>query len=652
MTSRVLEKQLDVIYVLCIRDANRYSMTLICEDHGEPRLTSRRVITVDVVDINDHSPQLSNELIETSIVENSPPRTFVTRINATDADEGRNRVLHYRLVPVDMTTSGTAVVGGLVIDSTTGIVTTDRTFDYEALPRDFRFLVIVADRGIEPRTATATLHLTVVDTNDVRPRFDRQRYECVVSENATVGSSVCRIVATDNDITPAFRRVRYSAVENGNSGAAGGESFFHLDASSGVLRTVRKLDRESMAEYRFTVSATDIEHLPRGNDDSSRESGLSTSSGDVDSAAVAELTVIVADENDNRPVFLFPSTTSGSHVTVEVRPSRRVMDVGSSDADSGDSTPVTVGSGLLVVRLVAKDADEGPSAELTYSITHGNEDGVFYIDPITGVIIVSTSGPGLDVDRSVYRLVVSVVDGGSPRLTAVADLDVRVVISTMSEPSAIESDSQSPLSAGMIILLAGLAFGVVLVALAIAVAITCIRRHARRRRQHYLAVKRGDAASSAESAIVVAIERGGGYSSEPSTVNRCSEHDSRSDQPLHCQCGYQDNESCSMRYHGNMCDVGEPMTMTTTYSSVRAHSAATCHHGNIELPNSVTTCSDLHDVDDELAYLDELNEHGPLHRGCSECYGGCGNQRIAVEMGGCYPGDAVSDDDILYICCF
>jgi hypothetical protein len=634
-------------------------VTLICEDQGEPRLTSRRVIDIDVVDVNDHTPRLLNELIEVSVVENNPPKTVVTRINASDADEGRNKALHYRLVPMDVTSSGTSLVGGLVVDPITGIVTTDRTFDYEQLPRDFRFLVIVSDRGDEPRTATATLHLTVVDTNDVRPRFDRSRYECVVSENATVGSSVCRISATDDDVTPAFRRIRY-AIEEWTTSDGNGNAYFRLDEYSGVLKTIRKLDRETQSDYRFALYASDSEHDPNDGDDVSRNGGgesrsrlttmtttTSRSLSKGDRPAVAELHVVIVDENDNKPVFTFPSSASGGQVTVEVRPSRRTHGVAGSEGSGGveDRAPVAaaVGSGMLVARLVATDADEGPNAELTYSIAHGNEEGVFNVDPTTGVITVSSTGPGLDIERHAYRLIVSVTDHGSPRLAAVADLDVVVVVSTASElsSSSSESGSQPFFDANTVILLAGLILGVVLVATAIIVAVVCVRRHGLRRRQRYLAVKRSDNAPPTGSATVVAIDGCGGES-EPSLGNRCSDLGCRSDHASRCQFGYQDADCCSFRCHGNDGEINEPTTMTTTYSSVRPH-VSICREGNVDMANSVTTCSDLHDIDDEMVYYDELNELGPLHRGCSQCCsGGVGLQRNSMETGGCCRGEVVS----------
>ena len=64
--------------------------------------------------------------------------------------------------------------------------------------------------GGEARSATATLQLSVADSNDNRPRFDRRLYHVTVAEDVPVGTSVGRVNATDDDVTPHFSRVTYA----------------------------------------------------------------------------------------------------------------------------------------------------------------------------------------------------------------------------------------------------------------------------------------------------------------------------------------------------------------------------------------------------------------------------------------------------------
>jgi len=74
-----------------------------------------------------------------------------------------------------------------------------------------QFLVTVTDSGDPALSSTATLHLTLSDSNDNKPRFDRQVYHVTVPEDVPVGTSVGRVNATDSDQgTARFSRVRYS----------------------------------------------------------------------------------------------------------------------------------------------------------------------------------------------------------------------------------------------------------------------------------------------------------------------------------------------------------------------------------------------------------------------------------------------------------
>lgn len=97
-----------------------------------------------------------------------------------------------------------------MIDPVTGAVATNRTFDFERGPNDFRFRLAVTDGGDPQRSATATLQLTVTDSNDNQPRFDRRVYHVTVPEDVPVGTSVGRVNATDDDVTARFSHVTYA----------------------------------------------------------------------------------------------------------------------------------------------------------------------------------------------------------------------------------------------------------------------------------------------------------------------------------------------------------------------------------------------------------------------------------------------------------
>ncbi|KJH39646.1 hypothetical protein DICVIV_14473, partial [Dictyocaulus viviparus] len=56
------------------------------------------VVTVDVLDINDNHPIFISPT-EYQVEENSPMRKIIGKIKAVDADEGRNSMVSYRIIP-------------------------------------------------------------------------------------------------------------------------------------------------------------------------------------------------------------------------------------------------------------------------------------------------------------------------------------------------------------------------------------------------------------------------------------------------------------------------------------------------------------------------------------------------------------------------
>jgi len=118
-----------------------------------------------------------------------------------------------------------------------------------------------------------------------------------------------------------------------------------------------------------------------------------------------QVSVSVDDVNDNRPTMEFPT------------PDQSVVQLYTARDD--------LSHGALITRLVATDPDEGRNGELQYALEYGNEEGLFEVDRESGALTVAAEG-GLDLSRSVYRLVVSATDRGSEPLRTVADLEIRV----------------------------------------------------------------------------------------------------------------------------------------------------------------------------------------------------------------------------------
>lgn len=67
----------------------------------------------------------------------------------------------------------------------------------------FYYLQVLAiDGGKPPKTATASVLITVQDVNDNDPVFSPKQYEAIVSEDDPPGTPVANVIATDPDENP------------------------------------------------------------------------------------------------------------------------------------------------------------------------------------------------------------------------------------------------------------------------------------------------------------------------------------------------------------------------------------------------------------------------------------------------------------------
>ncbi|KAH9361521.1 hypothetical protein HPB48_001377 [Haemaphysalis longicornis] len=242
--------------------------------------------------------------------------------------------------------------------------------------------VVAEEAFTNPKlSSTATVTVNVLDINDNAPMFEEDSYTATVVEDASPGSVVTTIVATDRDTSPQGESgLMYSLLGNG-------ADKFHVDPSSGVVTVApcetpgrgNCLDFEARPAYFLSYQATD----DRGRGQS----------------AVVPLTVRLTDANDNPPAF-------------EQRVYTALIDEGDAHFDPP-------------LRVQARDPDV--TSFIKYSIVSGNSYNLFTINPQTGDITV-TSRQGLDVSllrTDLITLTIQASDGGSGIDTAIVKITVR-----------------------------------------------------------------------------------------------------------------------------------------------------------------------------------------------------------------------------------
>uniref|UniRef100_A0A8C2ZV31 Protocadherin-8 n=1 Tax=Cyclopterus lumpus TaxID=8103 RepID=A0A8C2ZV31_CYCLU len=150
--------------IYALRSFNYEVMKLLdihiqASDGGSPRLQGTAVIRLKIVDQNDNQPSIIEPPLykgsaEVFLPKDTPAGYVVTQIKATDADEGINAQLSYKI------TEGGHL--GFSINKDTGKVHVSRQLTYD-LADNVKVTVSVSDNGSPALTSTAIIHFSFIE---------------------------------------------------------------------------------------------------------------------------------------------------------------------------------------------------------------------------------------------------------------------------------------------------------------------------------------------------------------------------------------------------------------------------------------------------------------------------------------------------------
>ncbi|XP_031143309.1 cadherin EGF LAG seven-pass G-type receptor 2 isoform X2 [Sander lucioperca] len=335
----------------------QYALTVTASDGT--RLDTAKVF-VNVTDANTHRPVFQSSHYTVNINEDRPVSTTVVVISATDEDTGENARITYFMDDS---------IPQFDIDPDTGAVTTQMELDYEDQV-SYTLAITARDNGIPQKSDTTYLEILVNDVNDNSPRFLRDHYVGSVMEDVPVFTSVVQVSATDRD-SGLNGRVFYTF-----QGGEDGDGDFIIESTSGIVRTLRRLDRENVPVYSLQAFAVD-KGVP----------ALKTP---------VNIQVTILDVNDNPPVF----EKDEFDIMVE------------------ENSPI----GLVVAHILATDPDEGSNAQIMYQIVEGNIPEVFQLDIFSGELTAL-----IDLDYETRSEYVIVVQATSAPLVSRATIHIKLV---------------------------------------------------------------------------------------------------------------------------------------------------------------------------------------------------------------------------------
>lgn len=308
----------------------RYTLNVTVSDLGRPQKSVWAEVIVDVLDVNDNAPRFDKSVSSFRVTEDALRGTVVVQLRATDADEGANGEVRYKLL---------TDTDDFTVNAATGTLTVAATLDRETHDV-YELRVAASDRTGTPPclTSEALVRVTIDDVNDNAPRFAHYGAGVVtvkVREDVPVGTVVATLDAADPDLG-AGGQVVYSLVV-GAGGDIDADAPFLVDRLSGTLRVAAPLDFEERQLHTVVVRARDRGTPP------------------LSSTATVVVEVVDVDENLHAPRF---DDFVAVATILENQPSE-----------------------TLVTTVKASDADaKGDSSKVSYSIRGGDGLGLFTID--------------------------------------------------------------------------------------------------------------------------------------------------------------------------------------------------------------------------------------------------------------------------------
>lgn len=356
-----------------------YDIDIQATDGGG--LSAHSKVLVEVVDVNDNPPEVTVSSVSSPLPEDSPLQTVVALFTIRDRDVrvgGKITCFLREDLPF--------VVKHTFRNSYS--LVTDRSLDREDVS-SYNITLVAMDTGPPNLSTETVIEVLISDINDNPPVFQEDSYVLTVRENNSPAIFIGKVHAEDLDVGENAQ-VTYSLLPP-KSGDLSVFAYISINSDNGKLYALRTMDYEAIQDFQFVVKATD--------------------GGFLSLSSQATVRVVVLDDNDNRPMILYP-LQNGS-------------------LPCNDLVPRSAEAGYLVTKVVAVDGDSGQNSWLSYHLLKATDLGLFSVQRQNGEI--RTLRQITERDPMMQKLIILVQDHGQPALSTTASLNI-LLVDGFSEP--------------------------------------------------------------------------------------------------------------------------------------------------------------------------------------------------------------------------
>ncbi|XP_064874624.1 protocadherin gamma-C5-like isoform X2 [Oncorhynchus nerka] len=347
---------------LDFESAVNFEIDISAKDKGTPKMEGHCSVQVEVVDVNDNSPEIVLTSKPSPVREDAPSGTVVALISARDLDSGNNGNVTLEL-PRDYPFKLKPSFSNNYALVTSGVL------DRESFS-EYNIEITATDSGSPPLTTKKTIPVSIIDVNDNSPKFTQSSYDVYLKENGLPGSMLSSVSASDLDFGDNAK-ISYCILDTKVQGVSV-SSYVYMNSDNGSIYSMHSFDYETLKVFQILVQAKD--HGSRS---------LSSN---------ATVHVFILDQNDNAPAVIYPSAALGSL--------------------SHQKMPRSCKAGHLVTKVTAVDADSGHNAWISYKLTEATDASLFNVNLYTGE--VRTKRAVSEQDDSSQRLLIEIKDDGEP----------------------------------------------------------------------------------------------------------------------------------------------------------------------------------------------------------------------------------------------
>uniref|UniRef100_A0A5F8G5S3 Protocadherin-16 n=1 Tax=Monodelphis domestica TaxID=13616 RepID=A0A5F8G5S3_MONDO len=437
-----------------------FQLLVVARDGGQPVRSATVLVTVTVLDANDHAPTFTAPSYAVEVPEDAPIGTLLLQLEARDPDDGANGRVAYYL--------GEGAAGAFLLEPGSGELRTAVPLDREREAR-YGFVVHAVDGAAAgPLSASVSVTVTVRDVNDHAPAFPasplrlRLRSARTALGQGSSGPHALAILRAEDRDAGANASILYRLAGPAPPGAS-------VDSYTGEIRLAHPPAALGPRDRVLFIVATDLgrparsatgvvvvglqgetergPRFPRPSSEAAlpedappgaeRGCGMEVGTGTIKhpqgmharfwgKRGTGDISFPHALPNHSVPCLNLAYAASLSD------PSKRLPWELTLTPELHPRALTPLFLGTLIVE--ADDLDQGPGGQVTYSLAPSQPTrGLFHIDPAMGTITTTAI-----LDREIWaetRLVVMATDRGSPPLVGSATLTVLVIDANDNRPT-------------------------------------------------------------------------------------------------------------------------------------------------------------------------------------------------------------------------